>query len=403
MKQIKMAVMLLATASFFISCDDEKDKSDASGKIKMVLALDMSVNGSEITYLTPVSEKIVNEGGAVSLAGAKEAYVACYVETYRDWLFQVPSMSESVLRRYTRSDDGKLILDGSLRCSSNPSAGVVNMIVISDTKAYASLMLENKIIIFNPSTMEKTGEINLAKSEFGVNGSATPNPAGMIFRDGKIFVGCMQLTNLPLCADGAYIVVIDEVTNIPEKMISDMRASSASFFNNEMFVDEKGDIYVNCWASYGYVPRQTGGFLRIKKGSTEFDPDYFFNITDRTIEGIEGGRLMTAYTSHYVKNGIACIFGTNPAYASQPIDYINDRMVEAFCINLYNKTITKLDFPRSNSYSCSISHIGEIVYFGITSQSDGAGLFTYNYRTGETSSSPVISAPGTVLDVAVFE
>ena len=69
----------------------------------------------------------------------------------------------------------------------------------------------------------------------------------------------------------------------------------------------------------------------------------------------------------------------------------------------YDKTITKLDLPRSNSFSCSINSIGDLIYFGITSTSNGAGLFTYNHKTGEVSSSPVLNAPGTVLDAAVFE
>ena len=401
MNKVFFYSVMLMGASFFTSCGDKDDKEPiVTGKAKMVLALDMSVNGSQLTYLTPVSEEHFRDSVA-SLANAIEAYSGSYVESYGNWLFHISN--DAILKRYSRQDNGSLLLDGELVCSANADGMLANIIIISDVKAYASLLLDNKIIVFNPSTMQKTGEIDLAKPQFGVNGSSTPNPAGMIYRDGKVFVGCMQLTSLPLCNDGAYVIVIDEPTNTPEKMITDMRASSASFFNNEMFLDERGDIYINCWASYGYVEGQVGGFLRIKKGTTVFDPDYFFRTTMTQIEGIEGGILTSAYSSYYKENGIAYMFGNNPSYVSAPADYVHDKPVEAFRVDFYNKTIIKLDLPRTNNYSCSISSIGDLVYFGITSASNGAGLFTYNHRTGAVSRKPVLNAPGTVLDAAIFE
>jgi len=402
MKTKFFSEMMLCASLFLVACgDDDNNSATDAGKAKMVLALDMSVNGSQLTYLVPVVEELLN-GGTVSLANAHEGYSGTYVEPYKNWMFRA-SISESAIKRYSRQDDGTLLLDGNLESGTTLQDAVANLLFLSDTKAYASLLLANKILVFNPTTMAKIKEIDLAKTEFGVNGSSTPNPAGMVYRDGKVFVGCMQLTQMPMCSEGAYVIVINEATDTPEKMISDQRASAASYFNNEMFVDEKGDVYVNCWASYGYVPGQVGGFLRIKKNSTDFDPDYFFNITNRQINGIEGGYLMSAATSHYMSGGIAYMLGTNPTYASNPMDYVNDKVVESFRIDLYNQTVTALNLPRSNSYSCSISHIGDMVYFGLTTTEKGAGLFSYNHKTGETSVAPVLNAPGTVLDVAIFE
>lgn len=393
-------ISALFIATLLLSCggDDTPGPEKTEGKAKMVLSLDMTVNGSPVSYLPPVSEKLL-QGGAASLTNAIESYAATYVESYKNWLY-VFSVGDVKLKRYSRQDNGTLLPDGEIVCSNNAGAMVTNMIIISDAKAYVSLMLDNKIIIFNPTTMQKTGEIDLAKPEYGVKGSSTPNPAGMIYRDGKVFVGCLQLTQLPLCNDGAYVIVINEANDKPEKMISDMRASSASFFNNEMHMDEKGDIYVNCWASYGYVESQVGGFLRIRKGETEFDPGYFFQVTKTPVGN---DMLMSAYSSCYKGNGIVYMFGNNPKYISNPPDYVHDKSIEPFKIDLYNKTITRLDLPRTNNYSCSISKIGDIVYFGITSEANGSGLFTYNHKTGETSKAPVLNAPGTVMDVAIFD
>ena len=96
---------------------------------------------------------------------------------------------------------------------------------------------------------------------------------------------------MPICKSGAHVLIIDEATDTPEKIIHDTRLSAASIFDCGMFIDEKGDLYVTCWGSYGYVPDQKFGLLRIKKGATEFDPDYCFNMTDMNVEGVQGGKL----------------------------------------------------------------------------------------------------------------
>ncbi|MDR0732514.1 MAG: DUF4374 domain-containing protein, partial [Dysgonamonadaceae bacterium] len=272
------------------------------------------------------------------------------------------------------------------------------------TKAYASLLLDNKIVVFNPTAMTVTKEIDLAKPEFSFDGQATPNPFGMIYRDGKVFVGCLEVADMPVCNNGAYVIVIDEATDTPEKFISDQRATSASFFDNEMFLDEKGDIYITCWASYGYTPAeygQKGGFLRIKKGQTDFDPDYFFNITDGIFPDIEGGKLQYVASLEYASGGIAYAFGMCPAFSTG--DWVNDKTHYSLKIDWYNQTVTPLPLPRTNGYSCSISKLGDELLFGLTTASNGTGLFSYNHLTGKASDKPIVNAPGTIADVAVFE
>ncbi|MDR1023503.1 MAG: DUF4374 domain-containing protein, partial [Prevotellaceae bacterium] len=345
MKKVNSACAMLLAASCIVACDkDNNDAPGASGKAKMVLSLSMGANEAQVGYIVPVSESRLTGGETLPLALAHEVNESPYVETYKGWAFYVANLSyPPVIRRYARQDDGSLLPSGELALSQNNQAGLANILFLSDTKAYASLAMENKIAIFNPTTMQITGAIDLAKPEYGVNGSATPNPAGMVERDGKVFVGCFELSSPPMCSDGAYMVVIDEATDTPEKFISDQRGSGATFFGNQgMYVDEKGDIYVLCFASYGYMPGQKSGFLRIKKGQTDFDPDYFFNITDTEISGIQGGHVVLTHFM-YDQNGAAYIFGNNPTYASSPIDYVNDLVIQSFKVNLYDRTVTLLD------------------------------------------------------------
>jgi hypothetical protein len=47
--------------------------------------------------------------------------------------------------------------------------------------------------------------------------------------------------------------------------------------------------------------------------------------------------------------------------------------------------------------------MGDEFLFGLTTTSNGTGLFSYNHKTGAASSAPVVNAPGTIMDAAVFE
>lgn len=398
-------MLLLLAASCFVACDkNDNDTPDTSGKVKMVLSLSMGANEKQVGYIVPVTESQLAGNGTATLAQAHEVDESPYVEVYKEWVFYVPNLSyPPIIRRYNRQDDGSLSPSGSLALSENGYAMLANILFLSDTKAYASMVLENRIVIFNPSSLQITGSIDLAKPEYSSDGQATPNPAGMVYRDGKVFVGCFELSSPPMCNEGAYAVVIDEATDTPEKFISDTRGTGASFFGNQgMYVDEKGDIYVLCFASYGYIPGQKSGFLRIKKGATDFDTDYFFNITDMEIAGIQGGHITLTHFV-YDRNGTAYIFGNNPTYGSVPIDYVNDLVIESFEVNLYDRTVTVLDLPRSNSYSYSIVRYGDLILFGLATQSAGAGYFSYNPATGESSRTPFLNVPGTIQDAGVFE
>ncbi|MDR1023905.1 MAG: hypothetical protein LBL94_11660, partial [Prevotellaceae bacterium] len=99
----------------------------------------------------------------------------------------------------------------------------------------------------------------------------------------------------------------------------------------------------------------------------------------------------------------AYIFGNNPTYASSPIDYVNDLVIQSFKVNLYDRTVTLLDQPRSNSYSYSILRYGDLILFGLATGSAGAGYFSYNPVTGETGKTPFLNVPGTIQDAGVFE
>jgi hypothetical protein len=62
-------------------------------------------------------------------------------------------------------------------------------------------------------------------------------------------------------ASGADVAVFDLATDSLERVIHDYRATGPGRFgyNQTMFLDEAGDLYVYCIASYGFEPGQSPG------------------------------------------------------------------------------------------------------------------------------------------------
>lgn len=395
------AFMIIAASVLFSGCSDDDDNNNSgenSGKAKIVMSIDMEPNAS-MGYIVPVKDINVK---TASYSNAQETYTCPYITSYGNWIFYVPGSANGTITKYTRQEDGTLSVDGGLTIAAT-TAMCVCVTVASETKAYASAPLDNKIIIFNPATMEKTGEINLNDTKWGLNGTSTPNPLGMIIREGKLYVGCGEFTQMPITAPGAYMMIIDTETDNPEKIFSDPRLSSASMFNGGMFIDENDDIYVTCWGSYGYSNGQKFGLLRIKNGETEFDSNYCFNMSDMTFDNIEGGYFQYSITNYYAGNGNLYVIAYCPGYAGESPDYINDKTNICLKANLYNCTMEPLAFPRTNGYSCAISQYGDDILFGLTTESNGTGIFSYNQKTGKCSSSPIINAQGTIMNICTFD
>ena len=186
----------------------------------MILAIDMAPQAS-MGYVVPVQN--IAEGN-VSFSNAHEVKSTPYLATYKDWVFSIGGAADANVYKYIRNDDGTLTKAGQIQIDRMaPMVG--NMLVVNETKAYASAPVENKIVIFNPTTMERTGEIDLVDTKWGVDGSNTPNPIGLFLRDDILYVGLGQFENMPICKKGAHILLVDTKTDKPIKKIVDYRLS----------------------------------------------------------------------------------------------------------------------------------------------------------------------------------
>ena len=122
-------------------------------------------------------------------------------------------------------------------------------------------------------------------------------------------------------------------------MKSDMMGPGGSWnaFNG-LLKDESDNLYVmsNSAISNGYSQStKHAGFLRISKGATEFDSDYFFDFESAT------GGLKPAHIT-YIGGGkvFAEVSTLNPQTAA---DRWGDKSLKCCIIDLINKTVTDVE------------------------------------------------------------
>jgi hypothetical protein len=173
--------------------------------------------------------------------------------------------------------------------------------------------------------------------------------------------------------DSSWIAVFSYPGMQLEKVIRDNRTSFfGSYFNNGLTVDENGDTYAFSPSVASNSGKQTStkssAFVRIKKGTTEFDQSYYFNVQEKS-----GGKKVIGQT--YLGKGKSLLYmltDGNDQYSPKRLA-ISD---------IYNKTFTWVSgVPESiasgsASYNNNtISSDGKSVFVGINTE---AGSWVYN-------------------------
>ena len=369
-----IAALVLLSLVGLTSCG--KDSPDFPPSTKSEVGFVHSVNIGENTYISlfkDLSVSSLNTDNALVLPKGAFTFV------YKNKIYVTDTEH---LYKYIPKD-GILVQEGNTMLF--PSGAKATYITfLSEKKAYVSCLGLGKVWIIDPSSMTKTGEIDLSGYSLGkLAGDNNPEPCASIIRDGILYVTLCQLKSAYSCEKGAHIALIDTKTDKPIKMISDPRATMASSMTpaGDPFVDEKGDIYFYCVAMFGYQPGVKEGFLRIKKGEQDFDNSYCFTLADVNLEGVKGNRTSYVYNKVYGGNGKVYGYLNIPGAASNPPDYVHDKSFQAFEINLYNKTCKKMNFSGTVGWVTSISKAGNNIIFGMSTD-QGMGYSVYHMDDG---------------------
>lgn len=394
MKHLKINGILFSLLAFalfsFVACDDDDKPVNPDESKHSFLFIN---NLDESGYIGTFSDLSISE---LNNREAYEHIFGIYPFVYKNIILVPEGKKGDKIHKYTRNNEGRISPAGSITLSQQAMPGEITF--VDETKAYVSLNGLGKIAVINPTTLEQTGTIDLTMYAENDN---NPDPGVNIIRDGKLYVALNQNITEYAFAPYAYVAIIDVATNTVEKVIKDTRTNATGAFrHSDVIMDEKGDLYFYSSAVAGM---NSDGFLRIKKGETEWDQDYLFSLVQTTVKGMENDMVGYGFTFCYDKNGDVYSCLQLPSKTSNPPDFINDRNYQAVKINLYNKTIEKVDLPLSTSMGAfAITMCGNEVVYGLTTTS-GTGYFTYNTSSKEASQTPRITTVGVPSDIYYFK
>ena len=291
--------------------------------------------------------------------------------------------NETGLQKYSVGLDGSIQDEGFI-------VGSTQYVIANDTKGYyldpeRGLL---KIQIFNPTTMKRTGEIDLAELkdeevEYQVVGMHT-----MAVKEGKLYAG---MTYSTLDAEGyggdqidhIEFVVIDVDTDTYDKTIKYEQGGINSIgwgsSGNKMWT--MGDD----GALYFYSTGLTNGFekasvIRIKKGQTEFDQEWRLDLHD------------------YVANSVVCTGAVKDGkiyveLPSEPLeaDFSNlqDIIFDYYVIDLKTEGFTKITGMPQHHFSYAneqaIMVLNDDVYFWVKNPDDEIDAYYKLNKDGESA------------------
>ena len=375
--------LTLLFATTVSSCSENNDDHPQSEKKHHFL---MSAQSDNSFFIT--SFENFNEGTSVSYDKAITLPTGhLFMEKLGKYVYlQSGSMygygGEQTLHKYEVNANGQLSSHpvGSLSFPGSPN--VVEIIFANDTKAYAvTCASRGQLIVFNPSTMSVTKEIDLSPY---AEGDKDPDGGNGIVRDGKLFLPLNQAKSMKeILATPAQVAVIDVATDKVEKAIKVM--------------DEAGNIYFNTGPRAAmmcqFMPGKgyKDGLLRIKKGETDFDKDFYMSL--QTTEGAEVGSYGMYMT--YGGNGKIYTFLYKPSLVKDPNDqtYIVNKCYVPYEIDVNKKTGRILPLPASCGWAANaIIKVESSIYFSEHTD-NGIGFYRYDMATGKGSTQPSVKTP----------
>lgn len=399
LKILSLGLLLFA----FTACDDDNDEPVVSEGNILISSRLPTPDGMSGTTYTQLIDHI--DAATYDNSNSYETSYATPVVLVGDYVYDLPGYNndKDEVRKYLHSN-GSLQLAGTYVCPAN--SRTVCLVTKGD-KGYLSMHGLGIIHVINLSSMTYISSIDL--TSFDESGDGNPDPSIMVIRDNLLYVGLAQNTATTLVSANrakADVVIIDTESDAVVKEITDVRGFSSPTNYMEgnpssIFVDENNDIYINCLGGRGYLSGHKIGLLRIKNGETEFDPDYSLSLNDMTIDGIEYplDRLLDMV---YACNGKYYASASSIYYFSNPADYLADKVIVSLEIDIWNKTVRKIAFPRGNIFASCVGQYEDLILFGLSTE-DGEGFYTYNPATEACSEKPVINTTGYPFSFQVFE
>lgn len=337
------------------------------GTFTIKLTATNTVGSNETTQQVTVTSPYKRDGyylGSLTTSSAATSYFGGYYEgiptgdidlttqtsfqriqfrtQHKEYLYGYPTDNEAGLTKFAiDSKSNELVALEEMPLFDRPG----DVIILNDEVGYFSYFSNLEVSIFNPTTMEVTGSIDMSGGvsfpDNDVNGYST-----LIHNSGLGKIYAVLYTDKASSgqfyeADSVYVEVIDLATNTREKTIAHPEAEYPIFRGNtNPVIDESGNTYLIAQGQYGLdgnigAAAPKGSRPQILKIGTdsEFDEAFAFNPINAL--GFQNNFFQLFTSMVYGGNNKAYGIGTAAAESAQIVELL---------VKLGNGTITQQEY-----------------------------------------------------------
>lgn len=405
-----MAVCLVTLTG----CDKNNDTPDtpingSMGKVLMETTVKNAdgMSGSSYIQLLP------DMTGTVSMKNGTQVGFSSAVHVEGNQVFSFPefgAQGTQYIVKYNRTEQG---LQKAGQMEIPPMSYPNNITFVNATKAYIPLYSLGRVLVVNPETMQRIGEIDLTAYAHHDTGC---EPSYGMMHNGKYYLPLNQVNERWMPYPDyrqVDLLVIDPATDKVTKVISETTSGlsfpTRPFLKSMIFENEAGDLYLTCCGSFGYDPTYLkSGFVCLPHGSDAFDTSRSWDVSNTFIEGTEHAgtngttlryKPATVFNACYIGGGkIAAYVGILELATDNPYTAKNSMAV---IMDLNTRTIRRIaDIPITDGHSVFIQKYGSEVYFSAYG-TEASGVFSYNPETNK--SRQVLKASCNVVFFHFFE
>ncbi|MGO4772432.1 DUF4374 domain-containing protein [Flavobacterium sp. W22_SRS_FK3] len=295
MKTIKnlLAVMLISAVLFSCSNDDSSDENTVEGS-KYVLGYQTATWNSNYMWSFESLDQLMT--GTIDMTGKGIEQGGSYIPIANS-MFACDTDVEGAAPFYLNSAS-QLVAGSRIFIESQFAYGVTddNKLLIIGA-SWEGSSTDNELIIYDPIKQAIT---NRKFNNFATTTGRFDFPTGVTVVGDKVFVSVFDRDasdDWDIDQKKAYIRIYDYPSLNFVKRIADPRTTAVGMYytNTGIIRTDSGNVYTfssNALASgYNIIEDAHSGILRINKGQTEFDANYFFDIQESTLNG----KVVAAY------------------------------------------------------------------------------------------------------------
>lgn len=335
MKHVKnylIIPVLLSVVVLFSACDDNENKSRLPGDItESSILVNVDLDAQALYPMHFIQDAAA--GGEASIVNAQELLnIGVIMVAIKDKFVYVNEPANFV--KLQLNQEGVLQEVGKLPhlgMNGAPSFAFLdnNSLLLSSASTWpANGVIAYQVVNTTTMTEERNAAFQLPIKGIAGNAAYAYSWATTyIVFEGNIYIPFVESDNKDnILYENASVAVYDATTFAYKKTISTSETSVlGNGFNPCAAVSEAGDLYIASDAA-------GSGIVRIKKGATEFDDDYFFDVTAKT-DGLQSLGFVYA--------------GNNKAVIQVYADVDSDYYVTYYVADLAGGSMTKLDIPAS--------------------------------------------------------